>query len=78
MKKNMNPVALEIKAMILKSGYTLCEIVDMLSADFGWSGSPSIFSRKLNEGTLRYDQALELAKALGYEIRWEKVRVAND
>ena len=78
MKKNMNPVALEIKAMILKSGYTQSEIVDMMSADFGWSGSTSNFSRKLNEGTLRYDQALELAKALGYEIRWEKVRGAND
>ena len=78
MKKNMNPVALEIKAMILKSGYTQSEIVDMMSADFGWSSSPSNFSRKLNEGTLRYDQALELAKALGYEIRREKVRGAND
>ena len=64
MKKNMNPVALEFKAMILKSGYTQSEIVDMMSADYGWSGSPSNFSRKLNEGTLRYDQALELAKAL--------------
>ena len=49
MKKNMNPVALEIKAMILKSGYTQSEIVDMMSADFGWSDSPSNFSRKLNE-----------------------------
>ena len=48
------------------------------TADFGWSGSPSNFSRKLNEGTLRYDEAMELAKALGYEIRWEKVRGAND
>ena len=64
--------------MILKSGYTQNEIVDMMSTDFGWSGSPSNFSRILNEGTLRYDQALELAKALGYEIRWEKVRGAND
>ena len=78
MKKNMNPVALEIKSMILKSGYTQSEIVDMMCADFDWSGSPSNFSRKLKEGTLRYDQALELAKALGYEIRWEKVRGAND
>ena len=78
MKKNINPVALEIKSMILKSGYTQSEIVDMMSADYGWNGSPSNFSRKLNEGTLRYDQALELAKALGYEIRWEKVRGAND
>ena len=78
MKKNMNPVALEIKAMILKSGYTQSEIVDMMSADFRWSSSPSNFSRKLNECTLRYDEAMELAKALGYEIRWEKVRGAND
>lgn len=78
MKKRMNPVALEIKAMILKSGYTQSEIVDMMSADFGWSSSPSNFSRKLNEGTLRYEEALELARALGYDIRWEKVRGAND
>ena len=78
MKKRMNPVALEIKVMILKSGYTQSETVDMMSTDFGWSSSPSNFSRKLNEGTLRYDEAMELAKALGYEIRWEKVRGLRD
>ena len=32
MKKNINPVALEIKSMILKSGYTQSEIVDLMSA----------------------------------------------
>ena len=78
MKKNLNPVALEVKSMILKSGYTQSEIVDMMSDDFGWSSSPSNFSRKLNEGTLRYEEALELATALGYEIRWEKVRGYRD
>ena len=78
MKKRMNPVALEIKAIILKSGYTQTEVVDMMSADYGWSSSPSNFSRKLNEGTLRYDEAMELANALGYEIRWEKVRGLRD
>jgi hypothetical protein len=50
----------------------------MMSADYGWSSSLSNFSRKLNEGTLRYEEALELAKALGYEIRWEKVRDLRD
>ena len=54
MKKRVNPVALEVKSMILKSGYTQSEVVDMMSADYGWSSSPSNFSRKLNEGTLRY------------------------
>ena len=78
MKKRMNPVSLEIKAIILKSGYTQTEVVDMMSADYGWSSSPSNFSRKLNDGTLRYDEAMELAKALGYEIRWEKARDLRD
>ena len=78
MKKNIKPVALEVKSMIMKSGYTQGEIVDTMSADFGWSSSPSNFSRKLNEGTLRYEEALELAKALGYDIRWENVRGAID
>ena len=78
MKKRINPVALEIKAMILKSGYTQSEIVNMMSADYDWSSSPSNFSRKLNEGTLRYDEAMELARALGYEIRWEKARDLHD
>ena len=78
MKKRVNPVALEIKSMILKSGYTQSEVVDMMSTDYGWSSSPSNFSRKLNEGTLRYDDAMELAGALGYEIRWEKVRGYRD
>ena len=78
MKKNINPVALEVKSMILKSGYTQSEVVDMMSTDYGWSRSPSNFSRKLNGGTLRYEEAMELATALGYEIRWEKVRGYRD
>ena len=78
MKKNINPVALEVKSMILKTGYTQSEVVDMMSTDYGWSCSPSNFSRKLNGGTLRYEEALELATALGYEIRWEKVRGYRD
>ena len=67
-----------IKARILEAGYTMSEVVDVLSTDYGWSNSPSNFSRKLNEGTLRYDEAMELAGALGYEIRWEKVRGYRD
>ena len=78
MKKRVNPVALEVKSLILKSGYTQSEVVDMMSAKFGWSSSPSNFSRKLNAGTLRYDEARELANALGYEIRWEKARDLHD
>ena len=43
MKKRVNPVALEVKSMILKSGYTQSEVVDMMSTDYGWSSSPPTF-----------------------------------
>ena len=43
MKKKVNPVALEIKAMILKSGYTQSEIVDMMSADLDGAAARPTF-----------------------------------
>ena len=34
----------------------------------------SVFSNKLEKGTLRYLQAKQLAEVLGYEIVWKKRR----
>ena len=61
-----------IKARILEAGYTMSEVVDVLSADYGWSDSLSNFSAKLSRESLRYKEALELAEVLGYEIVWKK------
>ena len=61
-----------VKARILEAGYTMSEVVDVLSADYGWSDSLSNFSYKLSRESLRYKQALELADVLGYEIIWRK------
>ena len=62
----------EIKANIVRAGFTMQEIVDKLSVDYGWSDSVSNFSGKLNRESLRYKEAVELADALGYEIIWQK------
>ena len=62
----------EIKANIIRAGFTMQEIVDKLSTDYGWSNSVSNFSGKLNRESLRYKEAIELADALGYEIVWQK------
>ena len=61
-----------VKARILEAGYTMSEVVDVLSSDYGWSDSLSNFSAKLSRESLRYKEALELAEVLGYEIVWKK------
>ncbi len=62
----------EIKANIIRSGFTMQEVVEKLADEYGWSPSVSNFSGKLSRGSLRYLEAVELADALGYEIVWQK------
>ena len=60
----------EIKAQIIRAGYTMQEVVDVLSDVYGWSDSVSNLSNKLQRESLRYKEAVQLADALGYDIQW--------
>ena len=62
----------EIKARIVQEGTTMSEIVRKLSVVYGWSASVPNLSDKLKRGTLRYNEAIELADVLGYDIIWRK------
>lgn len=62
----------EIKAQIIRAGYTMQELVDQLSADYGWSDSVSNLSAKLHRESIRYKEVVELADALGYDLVWQK------
>ena len=62
----------EIKAQIVRAGFTMQEVVDQLSEDYGWSDSVSNLSNKLQRESLRYTEAVQLADALGYEIVWQR------
>ena len=64
----------EIKSYIVRSGYTMQEVVDRLSEDYGWSDSVSNLSNKLQRKSLRYVEAVQLADALGYDLVWQKRR----
>lgn len=64
----------EIKAQIVRAGMTMQQVVDLLSDEYGWSDSVSNFSNKLARGSLRYEEAVQLAEALGYELVWQKRR----
>ena len=61
----------EIKAQIIRAGYTMQEVVDLLHDEYGWSDSVSNLSGKLQRESLRYREAVELADVLGYDIYWD-------
>lgn len=69
MKSNLRN---EVKSYIVRSGYTMQEVVDRLSEDYGWSDSVSNLSNKLQRESLRYTEAVQLADALRYEIVWQR------
>ena len=70
----MNNVRNEIKAVIVRAGFTMQDVVDKLAEDYGWSDSVSNLSAKLQRESIRYKEVIELADVLGYDIVWQKRR----
>lgn len=64
----------EIKAQIVRAGFTMQELVDRLSDEYDWSDSASNLSAKLQRESIRYKEVVELADVLGYDIVWQKWR----
>lgn len=62
----------EIKAQIVRAGFTMQEVVELLSNEYGWSDSVSNLSAKLQRESIRYKEVVELADVLGYDIVWKK------
>ena len=70
----MNSTRNEIKAQIVRAGFTMQELLERLHVNYGWSDSVSNFSNKLARNSLRYREAIELADVLGYDLVWQKRR----
>ena len=64
----------EIKAQIVRAGFTMQELVDRLSDEYDWSDSVSNLSAKLQRESIRYKEVVELADVLGYDLVWQKRR----
>ena len=62
----------EIKAYIVREGKTMNEVVEDLAYEYDWSDSVPNLSGKLRRGSLRYQEAKELADVLGYDLVWVK------
>ena len=63
-----------IKSIIVLEGTTMKDVAEMLYLKYGRSDSVSNLSGKLSRGSLRYDEAMEIADVLGYDIVWQKRR----
>ena len=64
----------EIKAQIVRTGFTMQEVVDLLAEEYDWSDSVSNLSAKLQRESIRYKEVMELADVLGYDLVWQKRR----
>ena len=64
----------EIKAQIIRAGFTMQEVVDLLHDECGWSDSVSNLSAKLQRESIRYKEVVELADVLGYDLIWQRRR----
>ena len=62
----------EIKAQIVRAGFTMQEIVNRLAEEYDWSDSVSNLSAKLQRESVRYKEVVELADALDCDIVWMK------
>lgn len=62
----------EIKSQIIRAGFTMRDLVDLLAEDYGWSDSVSNLSAKLQRESIRYKEVVELADVLGYDIVWKR------
>ena len=62
----------EIKAQIVRAGFTMQEVVDLLHDEYGWSDSASNLSAKLQRESIRYKEVVELADVLDRDIVWVK------
>ena len=70
----MMTVRNEIKAQIVRAGYTMQEVIGRLHEEYGWSDSVSNLPAKLQRESIRYKEVVELADVLGYDLIWQKRR----
>lgn len=62
----------DLKALIIKSGYTMTQVVDELNQKYNRTTSVQNFSSKLKRESLKYTEVEEILDILGYSITWTK------
>lgn len=61
-----------LKALIIKSGYTMAQINDELNKRHNTNLGYQNFSNRLSKETFKYNEVLEILDIIGYDIQWVK------
>lgn len=62
----------DLKAAIVKSGFTMTQVVEQLNEKYDRDISIQNFSSKLKRESLKYTEVEEVLDIIGYSIVWEK------
>lgn len=60
----------DIRSIIIRSGLSMSDVIKLLNERHHRNDTLQNFSNKLARGTLRYEEALEIAEVLNLEITW--------
>lgn len=66
------PLKDDLKAIIIKSGWTITAVVEELNKRHHTDTSVQNFSSKMIRGTLKYSEVEEVLDIIGYDISWNK------
>lgn len=62
----------ELKALIIKSGWTMTQVVNELNQKYNRNTSVQNFSAKLKRESFKYTEVEEILSIIGYHITWTK------
>ena len=65
-------IANDIKGHIAKEGLNITKVTEMLNQKNDTKYTVQNLHKKINNESLRYSDALEIAEVLGYRIEWVK------
>jgi len=68
----MMPLKEELKALIIRSGWSMTEVVNKINEKYKRDNTVQNFSSKLIRGTLKYSEVEEVLELLEYKIEWVK------
>lgn len=74
--ERQNEIRNEVKAYIARSGWTLTDIVKEMNKarPEDQQTTTQNITNKLARGTIKYSEVLEIARIIGYEIKWEPIK----
>ncbi len=65
----------DLKALIIKSGWTMTQVVEELNKKYNRNTSVQNFSSKLKRESLKYTEVEEVLEIIGYTITWNRIQV---